>query len=106
MSRSSIAEDYERQLIRHLQEDLNRRLRLIDGIIDRPEMAMMMFNIASSMMLGAQVFAATNARPETNIPALLDELSANFAATVARNRERVLRTAAAIQRGDRLEEAF
>lgn len=83
MSRSSIAEDYERQLLQHLQEDLNRRLKLVDGIIDRPEMAMMMFNIASSMMLGAQVFAATNARPET-----------------------VLRTAAAIQRGDRLEEAF
>ncbi len=66
MSRSTIAADYERQLTRHLQEDLNRRLQQVDGIITRPEMALMMINISTSMFLGAQTFVATNAEAETD----------------------------------------
>ena len=100
MSRSTIAVDYERQLIRHLQEDLNRRLNQVDGIIDRPEMAMIMFNIAMSMALGAQVFAATN------VPELLNVLTSQFTEHAVRNREKVLRTAAAIRRGEKVDAAL
>lgn len=106
MSRSSIALDYEQQLIRHLQDDLNRRLNQVDGIIDRPEMAMVMFNIAMSMALGAQVFAATNARPDTNVPEMLEGLTSRFMEHICRNREKVLRTAAAIQRGEEVDAAI
>lgn len=104
MNRSTIAADYERQLFRHLQDDLNRRLRQVDGIITRTEMAMMLVNIGTSMLLGAQVFAATNSRPDTNVPAMLDDMTVTVATNITRNRERVLRAAAAIQRGERPDE--
>lgn len=106
MSRSTIAVDYERQLCSHLQEDLNRRLRQVDGIIDRAEMAVMMVNISTSMFLGAQVFVATNASAGADVPALLEDVTVTLADNIRRNRERVLRAAAAIQRGERPEMAL
>lgn len=101
MSRSTIAEDYELQLTRHLQEDLNRRLQQVDGIITRPEMALMMINISTSMFLGAQTFVAANAEAGTDVAAALELLTVTLADRVRSNREKVLRTAAAIQRGER-----
>ncbi len=104
--RSPIAEDLERQLIAHLQQDLNRRLNLYAEVVSKLELALMMMNVASSMFLGAEVFAVQHLRDGASKDDLLTDMEAALLVRLKENRPKVFRTAGALRRGEKLGAAI
>lgn len=106
MNAEAIRRDYTRQLLQHLQEDLNRRLNAATAVFDMPEIALILAEVSASLVLGSQVFVATHAKDSADVEDLLNSLEAALSIQLAGNRTKVLRTAAAIRRVEKVEQAL
>lgn len=105
MSTDAIRRDFTRQLLQHLQQDLNRRLNLATAVFDMPDIALIMAEVGASMVLGGQTFVATHAKEGVDLDTLLDSMEHALQIQLKHNRPKVLRTAAAIRAGETVTEA-
>lgn len=106
MASEAIYNDLEKQLLRETQELMNRRLNMFSAVLEDAELAMLLVSVASSMTMGAQVFIAERVKDGKPPEELLDEIDAAIAQRIAQNRPKVLRTAAALRAGEKLEAAI
>ena len=106
MSSEAIRKDYTDQLTQLLQEDLNRRMNVAATVFDTCELALIMVDLSSSMLLGALTFVATHAKDDADPAKLVADVEQGIALRLVDNREKVLRTAAAIRRGERPEQGI
>lgn len=105
MSTRDISKDLETELLRDMQELLNRRLTVAAVVLDVAEIVIIAHNVSVSMFMGAQVLALANAKDPADEQLLLT-MEQGLLDRARQNRAQIARTAAALRRGEKPEQAL
>lgn len=99
LQRDRIRKDLGRATCDEIQEVLNRRAQLAHGVLDTPDMAVMFYEIAVSVGMGAMTFAVQHAKDDQDAAELAGNLAGQIGAELALQIPPILAAAAALNAG-------
>lgn len=103
--RSSMRKDLGRAACADVQDVLNRRAQLAAPFLETPDIAVMFYEIAVSVGMGAMTFAVQHAKPDQDGRELAADIARQVGTALAERIPSVLAAAAALNAGAGFEGA-